>query len=187
MAFVSHLVKSCYPVRRVVTDRLVCRRTLWSIREGVPYTSFFEASTFTGSKFSPFWSPLALQEIQRKRPSSGCRLFCTSSNISKEASRFVEEAVEKDSVVVFAKSWCPYCARVKGLFQSLQVPFKAYDLDQMDIGDHIQAALLEKTGQRTVPNVFISKQHIGGCSETMELFENGTLSTLLKKANIHIA
>lgn len=131
MAFVSHLVKSCYPVRRVVTDRLVCRRTLWSIREGIPCTSFFEASTFTGSKFSPFWSPLALQEIQRKRPSSGCRLFCTSSNISKEASRFVEEAVEKDSVVVFAKSWCPYCARVKGLFQSLQVPFKAYDLDQV--------------------------------------------------------
>ena len=57
------------------------------------------------------------------------------------------------------------------------------DLDQMDgeDGPLIQQTLHELTGQRTVPNVFISGNHIGGNSELQELHSLGNLVPLLEK------
>uniref|UniRef100_A0A7N0U9K2 Glutaredoxin domain-containing protein n=1 Tax=Kalanchoe fedtschenkoi TaxID=63787 RepID=A0A7N0U9K2_KALFE len=46
-------------------------------------------------------------------------------------------------------------------------------------GDDLQAALLEWTGQRTVPNVFIKGKHIGGCDSVTELHQMGKLVPLL--------
>lgn len=43
----------------------------------------------------------------------------------------------------------------------MHVIFAAYQ-DNMDNGDDIQAALAKMTGQRTVPNVFVGEQHLGG-------------------------
>ena len=48
-----------------------------------------------------------------------------------------------------------------------------------DNGSDYQDVLEELTKQRTVPNVFINGQHIGGCDKTVELYSNGTLSKLL--------
>ncbi|EME32008.1 Glutaredoxin-C2 [Galdieria sulphuraria] len=185
MAFLHHFVTSYSPCRRLISGKLICNRSLWNKLETFRGT-FLETTAFTGKGVTVFLSPEKWEGIQRKGSSLQFRALSTDSPISEEALGFVEEAVEKDSVVVFSKSWCPYCAKVKGLFQSLQVPFKTYDLDKLSTGEQIQAALLKKTGQRTVPNVFILKQHVGGCSETLELFENGTLAKLLEKAEIHI-
>ena len=52
-----------------------------------------------------------------------------------------------------------------------------------DDGPDIQDALLQKTGQKTVPNVFVNGTHIGGCDKTMEANQNGTLQFLLTKSN----
>ena len=46
-------------------------------------------------------------------------------------------------------------------------------------GAEIQAALLAKTGQKTVPNVFIRGKHLGGASDTEAAFEDGSLHGLL--------
>ena len=43
-----------------------------------------------------------------------------------------------------------------------QIPFKAVELDIEQGGEDMQIYLAKKTGQRTVPNVFINKKHIGG-------------------------
>ena len=43
-----------------------------------------------------------------------------------------------------------------------QIPFKAVELDIEKGGDDMQIYLAKKTGQRTVPNVFINKNHVGG-------------------------
>merc|ERR1719204_1458765 len=40
-------------------------------------------------------------------------------------------------------------------------------LDQMDTGPAIQDVLLQKTGQKTVPNVFVAGKHLGGCDDTL--------------------
>jgi glutaredoxin 3 len=46
-------------------------------------------------------------------------------------------------------------------------------------GPLIQMELLTKTGQKTVPNVFIRGQHIGGDSDLSEMFDSGSLERLL--------
>ena len=48
-------------------------------------------------------------------------------------------------------------------------------------GADIQDALLQKTGQKTVPNVFVNGQHIGGCDKTIEAHQSGRLQFLLSK------
>jgi len=82
-------------------------------------------------------------------------------------------------VMVFSKSTCPFCTKIKDLFAGLNVEINTLELDQVPDGEAIQAALLEKTGQRTVPNVFINGEHIGGCDDTMKLHANNELLTLI--------
>lgn len=49
-------------------------------------------------------------------------------------------------------------------------------------GDDIQDALLQKTGQKTVPNVFVSGENVGGCDNTIAAHQNGRLEFLLNKS-----
>ncbi|BBN10052.1 glutaredoxin 3 [Marchantia polymorpha subsp. ruderalis] len=71
--------------------------------------------------------------------------------------------VSENAVVVFSKSYCPYCIKVKQLLSSLGAKMKVVELDDEKDGDEIQSALAKWTKQRTVPNVFVGGQHIGGC------------------------
>ncbi|KAM4022276.1 thioredoxin reductase 3 [Anomaloglossus baeobatrachus] len=91
----------------------------------------------------------------------------------------VQELLEKNPVVVFSKSYCPYCDRVKELFTSLGKEYFALELDQCDDGSSIQDVLQEMTGQKTVPNVFVYKTHVGGCDKTLQAHKDGTLQKLL--------
>lgn len=52
----------------------------------------------------------------------------------------------------------------------------------VDNGDEIQGYLGQKTGQRTVPNVFIEQKHIGGNSDLQKLKSAGKLKELLVSA-----
>lgn len=83
------------------------------------------------------------------------------------------------SAAVFSKSYCPYCSATKSLLSSLDAKFYAIELDQVPDGDDIQAALKEISGQRTVPNVYIGKQHIGGNSDLQA--KKSQLPQLLKE------
>ena len=50
-----------------------------------------------------------------------------------------------------------------------------------DDGTEIQDALLQRTGQKTVPNVFVNGTHVGGCDNTFEAHSSGRLQFLLSK------
>lgn len=56
------------------------------------------------------------------------------------------------------------------------------ELDEESDGAEIQEALLELTGQRTVPNVFIAGEHIGGNSDVQALKSQGKLDSKIKAA-----
>ncbi|KAA8494083.1 Glutaredoxin-C6 [Porphyridium purpureum] len=94
---------------------------------------------------------------------------------------FVEDTVvnSKAKVVMFTKTRCPYCINVRNLFTDMGVTFDDIDLSTMENGGAIQNALLELTGQRTVPNVFIRGAHVGGCDDTLELQRTGALEKML--------
>lgn len=85
--------------------------------------------------------------------------------------------IQANNVMVFSKSTCPFCKKVKTLFDSLQIKYHAIELDQMDNGAEIQSKLKDITGQKTVPNVFIKQKHIGGCDDTLKLHQDGKLKT----------
>ncbi|RKP12808.1 putative glutaredoxin Grx1 [Piptocephalis cylindrospora] len=91
----------------------------------------------------------------------------------------VQSYIKDNTIMVFSKSYCPYCRRVKDLFTKLGLTYKVIELDQVDQGSDIQNYLAELTKQRTVPNVFVKGKHIGGCTETMEANKSGYLTTLL--------
>lgn len=83
-------------------------------------------------------------------------------------------------VTVYSSMWCPYCTRAKKLLDSKGANYEDIDVT-MDA-----AARLEMTqksgGQRTVPQIFIGDQHVGGSDELAALDRAGKLDGLLGAA-----
>ncbi|OJT08491.1 Glutaredoxin-1 [Trametes pubescens] len=93
----------------------------------------------------------------------------------------VETSISENKIAIFSKSYCPYCKRAKALLTSKfpDVPTKIYELDEIEDGSAIQDYLQEKTGQRTVPNIFINNKHVGGCDAVIGLDNSGKLASLV--------
>ena len=53
------------------------------------------------------------------------------------------------------------------------------ELDQTSEGGEVQAYLAQKTGHRTVPNIFVKGQHLGGCDDLMRASQSGELNKLV--------
>lgn len=91
---------------------------------------------------------------------------------------FIQKTIRENKVVVFSKSWCPYCSKVKDLFRCLKWDFKTIELDKECNGSEIQRELEKLTGQCTVPNVFVGGTHVGGCDDTFSAHSEGRLLRL---------
>ncbi|KAF4554995.1 Glutaredoxin-like protein 1 [Elsinoe fawcettii] len=89
-----------------------------------------------------------------------------------------QKIIDSNSVAVFSKSYCPYCKATKELLSRVGAKYEVLELDQIDDGGAIQDALQEITNQRSVPNIFIGKQHIGGNSDIQALGESSLKSKL---------
>lgn len=108
----------------------------------------------------------------------------SSSSSSSSLEETVKTTVAENPVVVYSKSWCSYSSEVKSLFNGLQVKPLVVELDQLGAeGSQLQTVLEKLTGQFTVPNVFIGGKHIGGCSDTLQLYNKGQLEPMLAEAN----
>jgi len=104
----------------------------------------------------------------------------TSSLAAGAEASFVETSVADNKVMIFSKSYCPYCNKAKEAFDAMGVSYGTVELDRVEGGAAIQAALLEKTGQRTVPNVWVKGKHLGGCDDTLRAKGNGELAKMLE-------
>ena len=105
----------------------------------------------------------------------------TSTRLFSAASDFAQSEIDHHQVVVFSKSYCPFCQRTKDLFWDKNIAFQLHELDQMDNGSDFQDALLDMSGQKTVPNVYINGQHIGGNDAVQAANKSGQLDELLAK------
>ncbi|KAF8768076.1 glutaredoxin-like [Argiope bruennichi] len=92
----------------------------------------------------------------------------------------IEKYIKEHKVMIFSKSRCPYCVKVKELFKSLGVDYYALELDVIEGGDKLQQAMGKKAGRTSVPQVFIDSEHVGGCDDTMAAHKSGKLNALLK-------
>jgi len=98
---------------------------------------------------------------------------------TRDLAEQIRELIHKNKVMVFSKTTCPFCAKVKALLESLKVDFFHLELDEIDNGPAIQDKLTELFGQKTVPNVFISGQHVGGCDSTLKLHAENRLLPMI--------
>ena len=97
--------------------------------------------------------------------------------------QFIADENSQHQVVIWSKSYCPYCTSAKNLFKNSVTPkptdVQIYELDRMPNGAAIQNELYNITKQRTVPNVFIKNQHVGGNDDCQQLHRTGKLTELL--------
>ena len=86
-------------------------------------------------------------------------------NPGQDVSAAVAQWMAENDVMVFSKTTCPFCIKLKQAFKQARIDFTAVELDTMGAtGPEIQNELKAKTGQSTVPNVFIRGKHIGKLS-----------------------
>jgi len=75
-------------------------------------------------------------------------------------------------IEVYSTGYCPYCVRAKTLLEDKGLEYTEINLD----GKAAELmALKEKTGQRTVPQIFIDDEFIGGFTELSQLNSDGKL------------
>jgi glutaredoxin 3 len=72
---------------------------------------------------------------------------------------------------------CPYCIRAKALLQQRGV--QRIDEVRVDLEPAQRMHMMELTGRRTVPQIFIGDTHVGGCDDLVDLDRRGGLLPLL--------
>lgn len=81
------------------------------------------------------------------------------------------------TVKLYTTPSCPFCVRAKRLLQKKNIPYQEIDLSG---DDEARMKLTERTGLRTVPQIFIGEQLVGGSDELYALEERGELDSLLQ-------
>ncbi|GAA3988621.1 glutaredoxin 3 [Comamonas faecalis] len=84
------------------------------------------------------------------------------------------------AVKMYTTAVCPYCVRAKQLLKARGV--EQIEELRIDTDPAARQQMMETTGRRTVPQIFIGSTHVGGCDELMALDARGELMPLLQAA-----
>ncbi len=82
-------------------------------------------------------------------------------------------------IVMYTTEVCPYCVRAKQLLRNKGVT--EIEEIRVDLQPELRVAMMEKTGRRTVPQIYIDEHHIGGYDDLASLNHHGELDILLAK------
>ncbi|MCK6391490.1 MAG: glutaredoxin 3 [Azonexus sp.] len=80
-------------------------------------------------------------------------------------------------VLMYTTAVCPYCIRAKQLLAARGV--SAIEEVRVDLDPQRREEMMQKTGRRTVPQIFIGETHVGGCDDLIALDAAGELRPLL--------
>lgn len=80
-------------------------------------------------------------------------------------------------VKMYTTAVCPYCIQAKQVLKSRGVT--AIEEIRVDAQPQERVKMMEMTGRRTVPQIFIGERHVGGCDDLMALDARGELLPLL--------
>jgi cysteine synthase A len=102
------------------------------------------------------------------------------------AAAFVAAAIgdAKQPVVMFALEWCEFCWSVRKMFAGYGIPYRSVDLDSVeyqanDFGGKIRAAVSQRTGFKTIPQIFVGGEFVGGCTDLFDAYRAGALQQRL--------
>ncbi len=83
-----------------------------------------------------------------------------------------------NAVKMYTTLVCPYCQRAKQLLKQRGV--EHIEEVRIDQDPSQRAVMMELTGRRTVPQIFIGETHVGGCDDLVALDQRGGLMPLLQ-------
>ena len=114
-----------------------------------------------------------------------------AAELDAAAVGMVEETIGEEPVVMYSLAWCEFCWSARRLFKAMGVAYRSVDLDsvafqQDNLGGRIRAVLEQRLGERTIPQIFVAGEHIGGCSELFAEYESGALARRLERAGIAV-
>jgi cysteine synthase A len=142
------------------------------------------------------------EEIQLSRSTPGCRFDApppksegkavpAPMSVTAQAEDFLEKTLfdPDQPVVMFALEWCEFCWSVRKMFAAAQISYRSIDLDSVEYQDNgwggqVRAALTARTDIKTIPQIFIGGELIGGCTEVFDAWKQGALQEELKKNDI---
>lgn len=81
------------------------------------------------------------------------------------------------AVTIYSTAVCPYCVRAKQLLAARGVT--RFNEIRIDLNPAAGADMMQRTGRRTVPQIYIGDTHVGGCDDLMALDGQGKLLPLL--------
>jgi glutaredoxin 3 len=79
------------------------------------------------------------------------------------------------SVTIYTTPTCGYCAAAKSLLRSKGVAFEEIDASV----NAVRAEMMQRTGRRTVPQIYVGETHVGGYDDLSALDRAGKLDPLL--------
>jgi glutaredoxin 3 len=87
------------------------------------------------------------------------------------------DATMTPRVTMYTTAYCGYCRRAERLLAAKGIT----DIDEIrvDVDPEQRAAMMERTGRRTVPQIYIGERHVGGYDELAALDRAGKLNALL--------
>ncbi len=80
-------------------------------------------------------------------------------------------------VLMYSTAVCPFCVRAEQLLTRKGV--KEIEKVRVDLDPARREEMMERTGRRTVPQIYIGDTHVGGCDDLDELEHQGKLDPLL--------
>jgi glutaredoxin 3 len=84
--------------------------------------------------------------------------------------------VTDNEIVMYSTAWCGYCQRARNLLERKGAAYREIKIDE-DTNE--RAVMIERSGRRTVPQIFFGERHIGGFDDLAALDRAGELDKLL--------
>ena len=81
-------------------------------------------------------------------------------------------------ITMYSTRFCPYCVRARFLLESKNVEFTDIGVDARP---ELRREMTERSGRRTVPQIWIGERHVGGYDDLARLEQMGELDELLKQ------
>ena len=97
-------------------------------------------------------------------------------------SQFASGKVIMAKVLMYSTAVCPYCVRAEQLLKRKGI--NEIEKIRVDLQPELRVAMIEKTGRRTVPQIYINGEYVGGFDELAALDHAGGLDKLLARSGI---
>jgi glutaredoxin 3 len=96
----------------------------------------------------------------------------------------ITDFIKKGNIFVVSGTYCPYCTVAKKTLDDLGCKYTYLECDETPLNQQNRDKLVQLSGIKTIPNIFIGTKSIGGCSDLLNYRKNGQLAQILKDNDV---